>query len=342
MKSCKEINELISLYIDGELNKAEIREFEEHIGTCAKCKEEVKIQMEIIDLCNNIEDVELPKDFNKQLHQKLVSENQRKGPLFWKNSKYIKLVSSIAAVFLLIFISSELLSREKSFDNYEMLSDSASEMYAESSEEDANLFSLDDISGKRADIDDTHYPTPSSSNGEIDLDIGQIVVSEGAGKASKNRNFDAEDEEPFKEVVDIDDNEASNEGYEASNEGYEASNEDYETSNEGWSGEDVYIASTELADTWIKASIINKSLKLEDMDYIMDTATKLEINLVVDGQIKTNKYISDDENTVLVEFTTDKNKYNRFIEELKGHFANITTNIIIDEETEKIVEILIK
>ena len=36
--------------------------------------------MEIINLCKNIEDVELPEDFNKQLHQKLVKEKQGKGP----------------------------------------------------------------------------------------------------------------------------------------------------------------------------------------------------------------------------------------------------------------------
>ena len=74
--------------------------------------------MEIINLCKNIEDVELPEDFNKQLHQKLVKEKQGKGPLFWMNSKYIKLASSIAAAFILILLLQVSYNRQisKGFD----------------------------------------------------------------------------------------------------------------------------------------------------------------------------------------------------------------------------------
>lgn len=72
MKKCEEIMELISLYIDDDLNETEKHQFEEHINSCIKCREELDLQMEIINLCQDMEEVELPEDFNRQLNQKLV------------------------------------------------------------------------------------------------------------------------------------------------------------------------------------------------------------------------------------------------------------------------------
>ncbi len=165
MKKCEHIIELISLYIDGELSDAEKHQFEEHINSCIKCKEEFDCQMEIINLCKNIEDVELPEDFNKQLHQKLVKEKQGKGPLFWMNSKYIKLASSIAAAFILIFVTSKFLTIDKFQKGFDM-------GYNEESHTGENLnlksFESDMVLNERA-VDDEMYDADSE---EVNLFSG--------------------------------------------------------------------------------------------------------------------------------------------------------------------------
>lgn len=275
MKKCKEVMDLMSPYIDGELDKIKTRKFKEHISTCAKCKEELKIQMKIINLCNDIEDVELPESFNKQLHERLTKEKQRKSPLLWLNSKHVKLVSSIAAIFILVFITSEFLSREKSFDNHEMVSEQNYEIYTEGADtgiyiedsEESSLYSLNEILGERED-----------------------------GVSFKERNIDITQ----------------------------------------------HLESTDLSDITIKVFIVNKFLKLDDMSFIVEIANKLDINIVVEGYIQNDEYILNREDEVLVKFTTKKNKYDSFVEELKNNFINIKFNVIEDKETERTVDILIE
>lgn len=106
MKKCSEIKELISLYIDDELEADERREFEEHTDSCGECRDELDELTRIIGLCRITEEEELPVDFRIELHQKLLEvqkQSKEVKPVFY-NTRYFKLFSSVAAVFLLVFL----------------------------------------------------------------------------------------------------------------------------------------------------------------------------------------------------------------------------------------------
>ncbi|MFZ5989211.1 MAG: anti-sigma factor family protein [Bacillota bacterium] len=107
MKSCGEIIELISLYIDNELDDAKKAEVEEHISSCESCRSEIEELKEVVNMCKNVEDVELPEGFSEKLHEKLIEEKQKqedKRRFIVLGSKYMKIASSIAAGIILVFI----------------------------------------------------------------------------------------------------------------------------------------------------------------------------------------------------------------------------------------------
>ena len=106
MKKCSEIKENISLYIDNELEPDELKEFEEHIAFCEDCRNELNEIMQIVGLCKNTAEVELPENFKNELHLKLLEAQEQRNAekLAFFHSRYLKLFSSIAAVFLLVFL----------------------------------------------------------------------------------------------------------------------------------------------------------------------------------------------------------------------------------------------
>ena len=108
MKNCSEVRENISLYIDNELSADGRSMFEEHIGTCADCQREYDEVMRIVGLCRDVQEVELPENFRDELHNKLLvaaNENGTKSSIL-QRARYIRIFSSIAAGFILIFLVS--------------------------------------------------------------------------------------------------------------------------------------------------------------------------------------------------------------------------------------------
>lgn len=81
--NCKECLDLISLYVDGLLVGKEADEVKKHIENCEECREEYETLMIIKESLNDIEMVELPENFNEELHERLVVESQtKKTPSF--------------------------------------------------------------------------------------------------------------------------------------------------------------------------------------------------------------------------------------------------------------------
>lgn len=108
MKNCSEMNEMISLHIDNELGADERREFEKHLNSCQSCKKELDDIMQIIKLCRDTEEEELPQDFTTELHRKLLDvKEQESGKLKTSmlRTRYVKIISSVAAGILLIFLA---------------------------------------------------------------------------------------------------------------------------------------------------------------------------------------------------------------------------------------------
>lgn len=107
MKNCSEIMELMSLYIDNELDDLSRKELEKHIKSCESCRKDLDELKEIVGILSSNEEVELPAGFKENLHGKLMEEkkNQKsKSKLVLFRRKYLSIASSIAAGLILMFI----------------------------------------------------------------------------------------------------------------------------------------------------------------------------------------------------------------------------------------------
>lgn len=70
---CEDIREIISLYIDNELNEEESKEIEKHLKSCEECNREYEDLLTIKRLLSEAPQVELPDNFKEELHKKLVA-----------------------------------------------------------------------------------------------------------------------------------------------------------------------------------------------------------------------------------------------------------------------------
>ena len=112
MKSCSDINELMTGYIDNELDSDRLRMFEEHLGSCESCRSDVEQIKQTVQYCKAISDEELPEGFMEALHNRLVEVKdsietgdgpKEKSDFIKKRNRYIGIFSSIAAG-LLVFV----------------------------------------------------------------------------------------------------------------------------------------------------------------------------------------------------------------------------------------------
>lgn len=106
MKKCEEVLELLSLYIDKELDDVTAKAVEDHVKLCSSCKTELEQLEEVVKMCNGLDEIELPENFKENLHQKLISEQKemeetRKVRLM--EYRKMKLIASTAAIFILVF-----------------------------------------------------------------------------------------------------------------------------------------------------------------------------------------------------------------------------------------------
>ncbi|MEQ6358965.1 DUF4349 domain-containing protein [Thermoanaerobacter thermohydrosulfuricus] len=100
---CKKALQLIPRYIDGELDVAQKEELEKHIESCESCRKEYQLEKNIIESLKNMPPLELPEDFNKKIHEKLVYQ---KNILEKKKERLKKTltVAVIAASFILMTV----------------------------------------------------------------------------------------------------------------------------------------------------------------------------------------------------------------------------------------------
>lgn len=76
---CDRIQELMSAYIDNEINEVDKAKFEKHIAQCPQCKEEYELLLDIVKECSDIDEEELPEDFREELHNKLLQAKESKS-----------------------------------------------------------------------------------------------------------------------------------------------------------------------------------------------------------------------------------------------------------------------
>ncbi len=102
--ACEFYKNLLSSYIDNDINEIDRIELEKHLKTCKECLDEYKLLLSIVRSCNSVEEVELPRNFNYELQDRLKNLSNKKT-----NKKYLSFnwrwVSGIAAIFIIFIIS---------------------------------------------------------------------------------------------------------------------------------------------------------------------------------------------------------------------------------------------
>ncbi len=102
---CETIRNLLSSYIDRELNDIEKTELENHLAECDECRQEYEMLLDIVSACSNLEEVELPQDFKTELHQRLIEEKKKKN--FFRGileRRSMKVATGLVAAALVIAI----------------------------------------------------------------------------------------------------------------------------------------------------------------------------------------------------------------------------------------------
>lgn len=105
--NCNEVKELISEYIDKQLDSKMNAEFEEHIRTCEDCRKELNEMKSMLDLLKDLPSEELPKDFKINLHNRLLEEQAKQKKKMKFNifaNRYARVCTSIAAGIALIIL----------------------------------------------------------------------------------------------------------------------------------------------------------------------------------------------------------------------------------------------
>ena len=120
---CENIKELMSMYIDNEINEVDKAKFEKHIAQCPQCKEEYEILKDLVLECSEIDEVELPQGFVEELHNKLMEAQANKPSkltLFMRRANWKPAVGAVAAVLILAIsinslVGNNSLKKEQSF-----------------------------------------------------------------------------------------------------------------------------------------------------------------------------------------------------------------------------------
>lgn len=101
---CKVVQELISLYIDGELEGEEARQLKEHIESCSECRQRFEEMRAVVQMVGAFEEEELPDGFMDRLYARLEAQQlsgiMRKGHHMF--SRWIKWVGIAAAAAIIV------------------------------------------------------------------------------------------------------------------------------------------------------------------------------------------------------------------------------------------------
>jgi hypothetical protein len=101
---CINVKELMSAYIDNEINEVDKAKFEKHIAQCPQCKEEYELLKDVVLKCSEIDEVELPEDFREELHHKLMNAKvakTNKFTEFMRKNSWKTGAGAVAAVLIL-------------------------------------------------------------------------------------------------------------------------------------------------------------------------------------------------------------------------------------------------
>jgi hypothetical protein len=193
---CININELMSAYIDNEINEVDKVKFEKHIAQCPQCKEEYELLKDVVLKCSEIDEVELPEDFREELHSKLMKAKvtkTNKFTEFMRKNSWKTGAGAVAAV-LILAISLNSLGLQKSLE----YGQAAPDMSSEYSVQDTDAKFKKSITGAPA-MEPAPTPAPAlmdvpeGDRSKISLSFSESISgNEGANRGENYTTAEAE------------------------------------------------------------------------------------------------------------------------------------------------------
>lgn len=124
---CHEVSDLLSAYIDGELDPMDSKNVANHLSVCSYCRNELSELQQTIDLLHELPDLAPPPDFCLQVMNRIKSEPKKQA---WIQSRHWFSFGAVAAAILLFIVSVNVVSPFKSFP---YLTETSQEIVADSS-----------------------------------------------------------------------------------------------------------------------------------------------------------------------------------------------------------------
>lgn len=182
--NCKKCSELMSLYIDNQLDNNEAILIEEHFESCKECFEKYKELKNILNSLNELEE-ELPHNFHQGLMKKI---NQIDSPQvnenIFKNIFSFKYFTPIAALVCFVFIIYSNNINDISPD----LNNKVEEQHIESESPKIAYFN-DEIDSNINSIKDTRgIPKPQMDSIPEKKSVQNLMVSEQSMGPNEERN----------------------------------------------------------------------------------------------------------------------------------------------------------
>jgi len=192
MNNCIEIKELLSLYLDNELDEDRKKQVETHLQQCDACKKEFEELTFIKNILAETEEVSVPDVFDERLHAALKAESMRMK----KKTPNLKRFTSIAAIFVVGLFAVSLYNNSSLLtDGFDKYFDTNSSQSIESSvPENASNDSLEsdldtENAGSTGDAGDTDNVTLNTKTNEETIASTSPRTTQGsedAGSADTN------------------------------------------------------------------------------------------------------------------------------------------------------------
>ncbi|MCQ4725159.1 DUF4349 domain-containing protein [Anaerotignum faecicola] len=129
---CEKALELISLYIDGELNKEEQEEIIKHMEQCESCKKEYDSLKEMVETLKEMEYMPLPEGYHERLMDKIENAKVERADFTGKDKnkrniwkKYVSIAAGLFVVAVIGIGGNNILTNEISVSQGEASSETS-------------------------------------------------------------------------------------------------------------------------------------------------------------------------------------------------------------------------
>lgn len=105
MMNCKDVQNMLSVYIDNECTIVEQREMKEHLKDCKSCRDELAWLQTIIDSTRELDEINIPDGFHEDLMHRIhkIQDNSSRIQPFKKRVRPVYSIAAAAFLFVVVF-----------------------------------------------------------------------------------------------------------------------------------------------------------------------------------------------------------------------------------------------